>query len=428
MNFTGLSLDQAPPLQAPARFFITAVLFAMFAGVMLLFLDASALQSRYSTQAIAMTHLFTLGFFAFVMLGALQQMLPVLAGVSLPNASRVAATSHLLLVVGVVTLFFGLPHSYSWLMVVASVTLFVGFATILSAVVLALLKVKHFNATVKAMSLSVGFGVVVVLLGLYLLGGHASSHITQLSMTLSHVHSVWAIFGFASILVVGVSFQILPMFYVTPDFHTLFTRYAVKMIGVALGLWLFFNLFFEEGTTVAKLLIALLFFIFGLKIVKKFQQRKRKLSDVTVWYWQLSAFSLVAGTFLWALESFIPYDMTLLIALCIGGGFLLSVMNGMLYKIIPFLVWFHLNGMGYMNIPTMREMFSAKVAEVQFILHLLSLLLLLPFVFGVNTLPMVGITFFSSSLVQLINLLAALKIYRDTKKRKPDFDMSMMTT
>jgi hypothetical protein len=97
MNFTGLSLDQAPPISAPVRFFLTAPLFAMVAAALILFFDPALLMSRFSLETIAVTHLFTIGFIAMVMLGALQQMLPVLAGVSLPKASLVATTSHILI-------------------------------------------------------------------------------------------------------------------------------------------------------------------------------------------------------------------------------------------------------------------------------------------------------------------------------------------
>jgi len=50
-------------------------------------------------------------------------------------------------------------------------------------------------------------------------------------------------------------------------------------------------------------------------------------------------------------------------------------MSGMLYKIIPFLVWFHLNGMGYMSIPSMGEMVYKKMALAQFVLFVATLAL-----------------------------------------------------
>ena len=53
----GLSLDQAPPFHIPARFFLTAPLFVLLAGLLLLWEGPSLLASRWLPLALAMTHL-----------------------------------------------------------------------------------------------------------------------------------------------------------------------------------------------------------------------------------------------------------------------------------------------------------------------------------------------------------------------------------
>ena len=428
MNFTGLSLEQAPPLSAPVRFFVTALLFLMVAAVVMMNIEGASVNSRYTVEAIALTHLFTVGVFAFIMLGALQQMLPVLAGVALPHALRVAEASHILLSIGVMALFFGLFLTLPWLMIVALITLGLGFSLIFGAIIGALIEVKHLNETVRAMGVAVFFGVAVVLMGMQLLGAHVGESVTQSSYLLASVHSVWAIFGFVGILVVGVAFQILPMFYVTASFSKRFSSYALMGVITALLAWLVLTMEYTSYARVAQWGIALFFIFFAREVLRKLKLRKRQLSDVTIWYWQLSAYSLMAGALVWSIDVVIAYELSLLSALLIGGGFLLSLMSGMLYKIIPFLVWFHLNARGYMSIPTMREMFSARVAEVQFVLHLISLLLCIPFAFGVDTLQAAGAVLLLSSALLLFNLLSALQIYRDTLKRAPDFDMGMLSS
>src|SRR5574340_1380557 len=85
----GLSFDQAPPFSLPLRFFLTAPLF-LLAAAGLVVQAPEALASRWTPQALALTHALTLGFLAMVMLGALTQMLPVVAGSKLPAPRRVA--------------------------------------------------------------------------------------------------------------------------------------------------------------------------------------------------------------------------------------------------------------------------------------------------------------------------------------------------
>jgi len=76
----GLRTDQAPPLTIPASFFLLAPLSMMAAGALLAAHGQDLLASRWLPAAMAATHLGTLGFLGAIMLGALYQMIPVVAG------------------------------------------------------------------------------------------------------------------------------------------------------------------------------------------------------------------------------------------------------------------------------------------------------------------------------------------------------------
>ncbi|HEY5791152.1 MAG TPA: hypothetical protein VIX81_11035, partial [Gammaproteobacteria bacterium] len=104
MSYPGLSLDQAPPLAAPFRFFLTAPLFGLAAALFLLWSGADALATRWSAAALVLTHLLTLGVLSMVMFGALLQMLPVVAGSPVAHPRLVAGAAHALLVAGTVAL------------------------------------------------------------------------------------------------------------------------------------------------------------------------------------------------------------------------------------------------------------------------------------------------------------------------------------
>jgi len=106
------------------------------------------------------------------------------------------------------------------------------------------------------------------------------------------------------------------------------------------------------------------------------------------------------------------------------------LINAMLYKILPFLVWFHLSNMGHFNIPTMRDMLSDKKARIQFYMHLAALLFFVAAPILELYLYKVAALFFTVSNVLLfINLYSAAKIYFQ-KKDEPvpmAFDMSSFT-
>jgi len=380
--------------------------------------------SRYSVDAIVVTHLITIGLFGFVMLGALTQMLPVLASANIPKVKVIATLSHVSLVLGLIAMAFGLETNNPLLLWTALVFLGAGFLVLVLSMLYAIKNVEHFTASIKGMRTSLFFAFTIVLMGVYLLYGYTQNDITQLHYIVANVHSVWAVFGFAGILIIGVAFQVLPMFYVAPRFKQFCKRRVVLLISTGLLIWMLLSSFAEEYALYAKLWIATFFWAFATTVWIKFNKRKRPISDVTVWYWRAASIFLTLGSFLWIYDEFFKHEYIVMVGILIGGGFILSIMLGMLYKIVPFLVWFHLNAMGYMSIPTMNEMINKTAAKVQFVLFILSLV---GFVFAFyipQVLTPSALAFIVSMVILEYNILAPVWIYRETKKRKPDFDMS----
>ena len=80
-----LSFENAPPFAAPLRFFLTAPAFGVLGGLLLAWVGADIMASRWMPATLALTHLITVGFMLQIMLGALIQILPVVAGANLPR-------------------------------------------------------------------------------------------------------------------------------------------------------------------------------------------------------------------------------------------------------------------------------------------------------------------------------------------------------
>jgi len=423
VDLNGLSADQAPQISAPLRFFLTAPLFGIIAGLLILFSDAATLSSRFSMDSIAITHSITIGFLGFVMLGALTQMLPVLAGVSVSKVATIAKISHISLVFGTLFMIFGLLNDVKVLIFSASLLLGIGFLIMIVAMLLTLKKVSNVTSSVRAIMTSLVFAFIAVLIGMYLLSSYATQKFSSLHMLLANIHSVWAIFGFAGILIIGVSFHILPMFYVAPRFKRFCKSKVVWLISIGLVLWLILNVY-DFYPVLAKVWIANFFWAFATTVWIKLNKRRRPVSDVTVLYWRAAAIFMTLGTFSWAINEFYNDEFVSMVSILIGGGFILSIMIGMLYKIVPFLVWFHLNSKGYMSIPTMNEMINKKFSKIQFWLYIFSLIGFMFSYYIPQILPIFASTFILSMLILEYNIIAPVLIYMKIIKTKPDFDMS----
>ena len=423
MQFNGLSLEQAPPISVPLSFYLTAPLFAILAGVLILLSDASILQSRYSIDSIVITHAITIGFISFVMLGSLTQMLPVLAGVKMYKVALITKASHLALVLGTLFMIMGLKFEILFFNSLAIILLVFGFLVMIVVILMAIKKVQNFTPTVTGMSVSLVFASFSVLMGAFLLFSYIEPEMSFYRNIIANTHSVWAIFGFAGVLIVGVTFQVLPMFYVAPKFNDFYQRRIVLFISLSLILWMITSLFFEAYSILPKLLIVLLFVSFAVVFLLKIKNRKRKVSDITLLYYKTSTIFLTIGSLFWIIDEFYFSQHIVLVSILLGG-FILSIMIGMLYKIVPFLIWFHLNAMGYMSIPTMNEMIDKKWAMTQFAFFVTSILGFM-FSYYVNIyLSIFAIAFIISMVILQYNIIVAVLIYVRVKKTKPDFDMS----
>ena len=151
LNRAALSLEQAPPISVPLRFFLTAPLFLLGAGLLLLAYGPEALASRWSPVTLALTHLLTLGFLGMIMWGAMMQMLPVLAGSPVPAVLGASGVSHLLLGGGVVALVVGFLLGSPLALSLALGALAAGVGLFVLVVALALWRAPAANATITAM-------------------------------------------------------------------------------------------------------------------------------------------------------------------------------------------------------------------------------------------------------------------------------------
>ena len=424
MELNGLSIDQAPPLSAPVRFFVTAPIFGIIAGILMFFNDSSVLMGRFAVDSIVIAHALTIGFLGFIMLGALTQMLPVLVGAKMPRVEFVSKYSYILLTLGLLAMIFGMLGQNSILNTIAALGLGSGFLMMIVSMAIALKGVTNFTPTVKAISTSLVFATLIVFMGLFLLYSYIVEDINELHMIIANIHSVWAVFGFAGILIIGVAFQVLPMFYVAPKFKSFCKKRVVWLISSGLVMWFLLTLFKEEWTLFAKLWIAMFFWAFATTVWLKLNRRRRPISDVTVWYWRIASIFLTLGAYLWIFDEYFKHEYIVMVAILIGGGFIMSIMIGMIYKVIPFLVWFHLNGMGYMNIPTMNEMINKKLAYMQFGTFLASLIGFIFAFYIPELLQVSSLSFIISMLLLEYNVVGPILIYRKTLKTKPDFDMS----
>lgn len=414
----GLSFEQAPPFSLPLRFFLTAPLFLLAAAVLIV-LGPEALASRWTPQALAVTHALTLGFLAMVMFGALLQMLPVVAGSTLPVPRFVAAFSHVTLVLGTAALMTGFLTAQTAAFAIGSALLGASFAVFLAAAAISLVRAVS-GVTVTGIRLAVSGLAVTLLLGLSLALLHAGWGTPAALEATIAAHVAFGLLGWVLLLVIAIAYQVVPMFQITPPYPPRLSRWLAGTLFVLLLLHAIAPLVPHVAIPIVDAGLASGVLLFAVVTLRLQARRRRKLPDVTVDSWRLGMASLIACVMVWLAAQLWPawsdsaaYPM--LLGVLFIGGFAVSVASGMLYKIVPFLAWFHLQAQLQAragSIPTMKDMIAARWMRWQFRLHLAACLLLIAATIWQQWLHVpAGIVMGLSAILLWTNLLLALRRY-----------------
>ncbi|MCF7821534.1 MAG: hypothetical protein K9M17_03710 [Mariprofundaceae bacterium] len=420
---SGLSLDQAPPLSVPLRFFLTAPLFGIAAALLMLISGPDIFLSRWSPSMVALTHLITLGFISMAMIGAMQQLLPVLVGSPVKKPVLISSILHGLITAGVLLLAAGLLFAQQLLLTTAFLTLAVCIVLFLAVTLNSLFRAESKSDSVTAMRLSVSSLAIAMIVGVSV--GSELTADTEIfaGVVWADIHLVWALFGWAGLLFIGVGFQVVPMFQLTPGYPKPIMKWLTKVMFGLLLTYSFSVLFWPDMASWLMILVLFCFSLFAVVTLSLQRQRRRQIPDVTLDYWRLGMASILVATLLWLAGAVVPEQalspaMELVTGTVVLVGVLISLITGMVYKIVPFLLWFHLQGRldEYVKLPTMKQLLPDQPARRQLRMHIAALFLLAAsaiwpsgWIFYPATL-----IFAASCLMLLLNIFSALNQYRNS--------------
>lgn len=411
----GLSLTQAPPISVPFRFFLSAPIFGVLISLIFLVFPFDEVSNEYHNVSIGLIHLFTLGILTMIIFGAMQQMMPVLAGAVVSKPKLFANIVHSSLFIGTICMSFSFILDMKQLLYIGVLFLSLSFLSFFIVCIKLLFEVKFLTSTVKAMRLFSLSGLITFILGFYLAFSHIDSNIGEHYLVFVNTHILFGLLGFAFLLIMGVSFQVIPMFYVALDFPK-FVQHKVPIVLFITLFISFFSFYFEINFLFLKFIFVVMILSFAYFALKSLNNRKRPVFDVTLWYWKFSLICLVISMIIWLFDIF---ESNYILAICFAFGFLYSLLQGMVYKIIPFLSWFHLNSKGYFSIPTIREFIDERWIKLHFSLHFFSIIFFLISYFEKEFIYIAAILFLVSNILFFINALGAIKKYLKIIKTNP---------
>ncbi|MCK9389268.1 MAG: hypothetical protein M0Q22_12875 [Sulfuritalea sp.] len=417
-----LSFDQAPPISVPYRFFLVAPWFGVMAGILLAWSGGDALASRWTPEALALTHLIAVGFMLQAMCGALLQFIPVAVGANVWRPKLVANIVQPLLLLATLLLVGGLLFSRPGMFTVAVPLFLLALGGFVVVVALALWRTPATSMSLWALRLAIGGLAITVLLGSLLAEALARGFSVPI-LELTDVHLAWGLGGWGLMLLAGVSYQVVPMFQLTRPYPPWLTRWFAPLMLLMLLAWSA-QIFIDPVRWLPLIALCLLSMLSAYAASTLWLQytRRRKIHDATSLYFRVAMLSMLAFVVSGAVFLLFP-DLgadprfAVWLGVLAFAGVFVSAISGMMYKIMPFLNWLHLQLLNppLSAMPNMNRMIPADAMTGQLRLHVLAVVLLLAAVWQPGLTRLAGTAFAVSCAWLGWNLVGAVRRYRTFK-------------
>ncbi|BCD68891.1 hypothetical protein [Nitratiruptor sp. YY09-18] len=361
-----ISKDFAPPFSLIVPFFIAGVLFFVASAIALLFYTPHF--SYLELKVAGWVHLFLVGYVMMIIFGAMAQLVPVVLETGHFSVDWYYLLFPILLVgvLGLVSGFWLSPLllSFGGLLVLVAMIIF-------AVEVMLTVKKSTINTfTMQAVKYSNIFLLVGILSGFLMaltLSGFMGVRVE--SVLKFHVFAVLG--GYVLLTIYGISLVLLPMFGLAHGFDEKPVRYAMWSM-VAAVVTLFFGVLFAwhflqvVGYLLGFVSVALYFY----QVYLIYKTRVRKEREI--WYMSMLfgygsfAFAFLLGVLY--LLSGMESERFLYSGVWFLFVFFMFLINGHLYKIVPFLVWFHRFSelVGKQKVPMLHEMYPKKQASFEF--------------------------------------------------------------
>jgi hypothetical protein len=399
---------QSQPFGATAPSTTLPLLFTL-TGLAALFIGAGWLVARpellatyhYSPSAVAVTHLFVLGWLCSIVMGAMYQLVPVALETKLfsERLAQIQFAFHTIGFIGMVWAFqnWNLKSvSYFGMLLAGGVVIFVFNIT------QTLRRVPKWNVIATSVASSLAWILLAVTAGHFIVAGKCSydradaeniffsgiksiaNYVQRFDMFgAMHAHAHLAAVGLFVILIVGVSYKLIPMFTLSELQNPRRAAWSIRLLNLGLAGSFVTILLRSPWKLAFSLVVVLALALYALELHAILRARKRRALD-----WGVKSFltavgmllplSLIAVVLSWPSLPMNGWTMQLENVygfLGLAGVVSLAII-GMLYKIVPFLVWFgtYSQHIGRAQVPALAEMYSPRLQVIGYWIFLAGML------------------------------------------------------
>lgn len=340
-------------------------------ATLLIFINTSAFTQHYfNPPTLAITHVMALGWGTMIILGASHQLFPVLIEGKL-HSDFLAYLSFIFAAIGIPILVFAFyKFNLGTIAILGGTLINLAVIAYLTNLWLSISNSKSKNVHAIFALTAVLWLFTTTLLGLLLVLNFTTHIFSENSVNYLSLHAHIGIIGWFLLMVIGVGSRLIPMFLISKYENEKHLWWIYYLINI--GLLSFILIFFLSLKSVFYLLpiglTGLSVLLFGNHIYQSYAQRIRKKVDEQVKISMLSvALTIVPILVLTVIILFFTFvnkeQLALLYGFTIFFGWITTIILGMTFKTMPFIIWnkVYSSKAGLGKTPNPKDLFNNKI-------------------------------------------------------------------
>jgi hypothetical protein len=324
----------------------------------------------FNPPTLAITHTMALGWGTMIILGASHQLFPVLIEGKL-HSNLLAYLSFIFAGIGIPLLVFAFYRfNMGWIAQLGATLINLAVICYLVNLWLSMSNSKSRNIHAMFAFTAVLWLFFTTLIGLLLVLNFTSHLFSESSVHYLSLHAHIGIIGWFLLMIIGVGSRLIPMFLISKYENPkhLWWIYSLINAGLISFIFIFFYSLQFAFFLIPIVLIGIGVVLFGNHIYQSYTQRIRKKVDEQVKISMLSVVLTIAPIFIMLVIILLfttvnSIQLSLLYGFFIFFGWITSIIIGMTFKTMPFIIWNKvyspIAGLG--KTPNPKELFSNKI-------------------------------------------------------------------
>lgn len=374
----GSQSSTTTPHQLVIPFYLYAAASFLVSCILLFTHTHTLSQHFFNPPLLAITHTMALGWGTMIILGAAHQLIPVLIESALYSTS-LARLSFYTTAFGIPMLVYGFyTFELNWIPVTGAILVNAGVISFSANTALSINARKQEDVHSVFAITAACWLTLTTLLGLLLLLNFRMDFLPEGSVHFLSLHAHMGIVGWFLMMVVGVGARLIPMFLISKYVNNRMLWWIYSLMNAGLISFVFIFLYTPGSFAffLPVLLIASALILFIRYVKQCYRQRIRRKVDSQV---GLSLFSVplmvLPAIMLLVLMIFgnkIDSKLGTLYGFVIFFGWLSSIIMGMTFKTLPFIVWnrIHSNVSDLHTVPTLKEFIGEKLFAAMSVCYL----------------------------------------------------------